>query len=59
MKIAESEVKIGPLAGSSWINLQKISFFVSFFLKKRNSIEKDIASKLHCNPGFGLSLILY
>jgi hypothetical protein len=33
-KIADSEVKIVPLADSSWINLKKISFFVSFFKKK-------------------------
>jgi hypothetical protein len=39
-KIADSAVKIGPLADSSWINLKKLSFFVSFFLKKRNAKEK-------------------
>jgi hypothetical protein len=33
----------------------KISFFVSFFLKKRNAKEKELANKLHCNPGLGLS----
>jgi hypothetical protein len=44
-----SEVKNAPLADSSWINLKKIGFFVSFFLKKRNTKEKELALKLHCH----------
>ncbi|MHA8067619.1 hypothetical protein V7S76_13175, partial [Aquirufa sp. ROCK2-A2] len=47
-KIAESVVKIGQLADSSWINWQKISFFVSFFLKKRNAMENKLTNKWQC-----------
>ncbi|MHA8067640.1 hypothetical protein V7S76_13300, partial [Aquirufa sp. ROCK2-A2] len=46
-KIADSVVKIAPLADSSWINWEILSFFVSFFLKKRNTMEKELARKLH------------
>jgi hypothetical protein len=38
--MVESEVKIAPIADSSWINLRYLSFF---FLKKRNAIENDLA----------------
>jgi hypothetical protein len=54
-KIAESGVRIVPLADSSWIK-QKKKVFLFLFFKKRNALEKELANKLHCNPGFSLSL---
>jgi hypothetical protein len=38
-------VKIGQLADSSWINLRQISFFVSFFQKKKYHT-KGISQKI-------------
>jgi hypothetical protein len=44
------------LLDSSWIK-QKKKVFLFLFLKKRNTTEKELADKLHCNPGLDLSSI--